>query len=281
MMLAFAAVLLLCMLVQHARFLTRLFASFPERKPSTGSTRKYGNRRSSDDLPPVSAINSATWLTDRSQLRSTRRVGGGGLFSGWILRKGQPVTGLTSPDLDSKEGFDDSDSRPGMPSRSMSVDSATYPSSLGPPPPQLIPPPHLKPALNYLPFSRWLHVAPFSRIPAPFGSTLKVPQLYIIAAYLTVCIIALFWKSNPLPPTRAKPYGNDYQRSGLIAMVQIPLVVALGVRGNIIGLCVGKGYERLKTFHKIVGRTCFLASSIHSAFWSMSKSLSSTLVGSC
>jgi hypothetical protein len=179
---------------------------------------------------------------------------------------------LTSPDIDSKEGFDHPDSRPGMPSRSMSVDSASYPSSLGPATPQLIPPPHLKPALNHLPFSRWLHVAPFSRIPAPFGSTLKVPQLYIVAAYLTVCVIALFWKSNPLPPTPSKPYGNDYQRSGLIAMVQIPLVVALGVRGNIIGLCVGKGYERLKTFHKIVGRTCFLASAIHAAFWRESMS---------
>jgi hypothetical protein len=60
-------------------------------------------------------------------------------------------------------------------------------------------------------------------------------------------------------------------------MVQIPLVIALGVRGNIIGLCVGKGYERLKTFHKIVGRVCFLSSGLHTAFWSKSPSIPSCI----
>lgn len=272
-MLTFAAVLLLCMLVQHTRFLARLFASVSDRKRSPRTDK----RRASDEFPPVSAINSATYLTDQSQLQNTRRVGGGGLFSGWILRKGTPPTGLTSPDVYSKEVFG-SDSRPGPPSRNMSVDSS-YPLSLGPTPPKFIPPPHFKPALHHLPFSRWLHVAPLSRLPSPFGSTLKVPQLYIIAAYLIVCCIAMFWKTNPLPPTPSKPYGNDFQRSGLIAMVQIPLVVALGVRGNIIGLCVGKGYERLKTFHKIVGRTCFIASAVHTAFWGESLLLSTKSEG--
>jgi hypothetical protein len=97
---------------------------------------------------------------------------------------------------------------------------------------------------------------------------MHMPQLFVIALYLAVCITALLWKTNPLPPTAARPYGNDFQRSGLVGMVQIPLVIALGVRGNIIGLCVGKGYERLKTFHKIVGRVCFLSSGLHTAFWS-------------
>jgi len=99
---------------------------------------------------------------------------------------------------------------------------------------------------------------------------MHTPQLVVIALYIAVCVTALLWKSDPLPPTAAKPYGNDFQRSGLVGMVQIPLVIALGVRGNIIGLCVGKGYERLKTFHKIVGRVCFLATGLHVAFWSKS-----------
>lgn len=261
-MIALAGILLLCMLVQHTRFLARLFASLPER--SDPSKQRGGPRLREDSLPPVSAIpNSATFMT--SQFRTLRRVAGGGLFSGWILRKGQTPTGLTSPSLESKEGFESPYSRP-SPSRSASVDSISQ-APLCPSGPRFLPPPHVKPALNHLPFSRWLHVAPFSWLPEPFGSTVKVPMLYVIAAYLVVCIVALFWKSNPLPPTPQRPYGNDFQRSGLIAMAQIPLVVALGVRGNIIGLCVGKGYERLKTLHKIVGRVCFIASTIHTAFW--------------
>lgn len=264
MMIALLCVLLLCMLVQHTRFLARFFASLPEwQRPKS---RRGPKLRDNDSLPPVSAIpNSATFLTDRFQLRHLRRVAGGGLFSGWILRKGQPPTGLTSPSLESKEGFDSPHSRP-SPSRSASVDSLSH-APLCPTGPQFLPPPHVKPALSHLPFSRWLYVAPFSWLPSPFASTVKVPQLCVIALYLIVNTVALFWKSNPLPPTPKHPYGNDFQRSGLIAMAQIPLVVALGVRGNIIGLCVGKGYERLKTLHKIVGRVCFTASTIHTAFW--------------
>lgn len=260
MMIGFAALLLLCMLVQHTRFLARLFASLPE--------LKTGRKRSArDDMPPVSAMpNSATFLAaDRSQYR---KVGGGGLFSGWILRKGQQPTGLTSPELASKEGFQSPIDVGGGPLTATSATSSSFPPASAHAPARMLPPPHVKPALNHLPFARWLHVSPFSRLPSPFGSILKVPQLYIIGAYISICAVALFWKSNPLPPTPERPHGNDFQRSGLIGMVQIPLVIALGVRGNIIGLCVGKGYERLKAFHKIVGRVCFIASTIHTAFWS-------------
>ena len=54
----------------------------------------------------------------------------------------------------------------------------------------------------------------------------------------------------------------------MVALVHVPMVIALGVRGNLVGLCVGKGYERLKVFHKLVGRILFLCATLHTAFYS-------------
>jgi ferric-chelate reductase len=59
----------------------------------------------------------------------------------------------------------------------------------------------------------------------------------------------------------------DFIRTGLVALAQIPLVVALGVKGNLLGLCVGMGYEKMKAFHKIVGRVIFLAATLHVALY--------------
>jgi ferric-chelate reductase len=251
MMYGFTGILLLCVLLQLPRFLARLYASL-------------GRKHMAQTESPLSAIPHSAIALTHSRQKVQRQVGGGGVFSGWFLGRGQLPTGLSSPTLESKEAFESSNP--------FSDDNIQSPGAgpLGSDTPSLLPPPHVIPVLNHLPLARWAHGAPFLNLPAPFGSMMHTPQLVVIALYLIVCITALLWKSDPLPPTAAKPYGNDFQRSGLVGMVQIPLVIALGVRGNIIGLCVGKGYERLKTFHKIVGRVCFLATGLHVAFWSES-----------
>jgi ferric-chelate reductase len=248
-MYAFTIILFVCAILQSPRFIARLYASLPGRKSQVQS-----------DLPPPSAIPHSAIALTHSRQQVQRQVGGGGVFSGWFLQKGKLPTGLFSPTIESKEAFSDYGGDVQSP--------GTGPASSETP--SLLPPPHINPILNHLPFARWVHGAPFLSLPAPFGSLMHMPQLFVIGLYLAVCFTALLWKTNPLPPTAARPYGNDFQRSGLVGMVQIPLVIALGVRGNIIGLCVGKGYERLKTFHKIVGRVCFLATGMHVAFWSRS-----------
>lgn len=262
-MYAFTIILFVCVALQSPRFIARLYASSPNRK-----------RQVQSDLPPPSAIPQSAIALTHSRQQVQRQVGGGGVFSGWFLRKGQLPTGLFSPTIESKEAFSDSSTSYG--------DMQSPGSGIGGPAseetPSLLPPPHINPILNHLPFARWVHGAPFLNLPAPFGSLMHMPQLVVIGLYLAVCLTALLWKTNPLPPTAARPYGNDFQRSGLVGMVQIPLVIALGVRGNIIGLCVGKGYERLKTFHKIVGRVCFLATGTHVAFWSKSPSSPFTII---
>jgi hypothetical protein len=89
----------------------------------------------------------------------------------------------------------------------------------------------------------------------------------LIVGYLLLNAFALIWRSDITPTTKVKGYGYDFYRTGLVAITQLPLAVGLGVRGNIVGLCVGKGYEKLKRLHKIVGRVLFLAATLHTVFY--------------
>lgn len=267
---AFGAILVLCMLVQTSRFITRLFASFHDTNAGRHTQRKL-------ELPPVSAINSATFLTDRSHFGTRRRVAGGALFSGWYLQRGQSAAILTSPADGAKDGF----GKDATPVDTPGPFSST--STLAKPPPTLVPPAHVRPSTDYLPWSRSLGFTPFGWLPKPFRSSLNIPQLVVVSLYLAVCMVALLWKADHAAPLPGKPEGPDYRRtgesgprlflrpcscnSGTIALVNIPLAVALGVRGNLIGLAIGRGYEKLKTFHKISGRVCFIASTIHIAYF--------------
>ncbi|WVQ95159.1 hypothetical protein IAU59_002253 [Kwoniella sp. CBS 9459] len=249
--LAFAGLLALCMIISHPRFLARLFASLKsEDRPAPLPTSRF-------------PFNSSRISLDGAALE--RKVGGGGLRQGWSLRRGENKTLLN----------DDIQRRPQSP---VSTKSDPFASPLDEksrvafptiepttPPPHLYPPPHIVPLLSNLPFSSSLLFTPFSRLPNPFKSYLTLSQLYLVKGYCILISFALIWRSDLSPATKDKGYGGDFMRSGLVSMAQIPLAIALGVRGNIIGLCVGKGYERLKVFHKIVGRLTFLAATVHAA----------------
>jgi ferric-chelate reductase len=181
-----------------------------------------------------------------------RSVGGGDLRAGWILKKGVlPDDELKSPYSATSNPFDDPKD-----------------SHAPAPIPTLIPPPHISSLLSHLPFNPTLS-APFVRL----GISLNLVELLFILSYLLIIAFALIWKSDITPTTHTKGYGSDFGRAGMVALVHVPVVVALGVRGNLIGLCVGKGYERLKVYHKIVGRVLFLAATLHAAFFSRSCSV--------
>jgi hypothetical protein len=146
-------------------------------------------------------------------------------------------------------------------------DDAITPASTSFRRPTLLPPPHITPLVHNLPFSSTLHFSPFASLPSPFSSSVTLARLYLVAAYFVLVIIALVWQSDLSPTTKTKGEGADYLRSGLVALAQIPVVVALGVKGNLLGLCAGLGYERMKAFHKIVGRVIFFAATLHVALF--------------
>ncbi len=244
LMLAFATLLVICMLIAHPRFLARLFASLPQREQTRAKREPTTNPF--DVRGDMGAV---------SNEKAERVVGGGGLAEGWILREGEERTHLISPLGEKCDPFSSSVD-------DLSLDPANKAT------PHLYPPPHITPLLTHLPLSSTFVAAPFSRLPNPFRSSATLVQVYFIAVYLALVALALIWKSDVTSTTKTKGYGNDFARSGLVAVAQVPLVVALGVRGNLIGLCLGKGYERLKIFHMVVGRVLFLAATLHVAFFS-------------
>lgn len=248
-MLAYLALLFLVMLLSHPRFLARLMASI-RRLPARKKT-PYAF-----DTPP----HSATPLQDHVK----NPIGGGDLRQGWVLREGQrkEINDMASIKSDPfASPFDDNEI-------SSSLSSPVF-----------SPPPHFVPVPQHVPYSSTLYLAPFAKLPRAIASSVTLSELYIIIGYLLLNAFALIWRSDITPTTKNKGYGYDFYRSGLVAITQLPLVVALGVRGNIIGLCVGKGYEKLKRLHKIVGRVFFLAATLHTMFYCEFAYMMSLVVG--
>ncbi|KAK8854595.1 hypothetical protein IAR55_003334 [Kwoniella newhampshirensis] len=177
-------------------------------------------------------------------------VGGGDLRDGWLLRrKGRPHPGSVKSSRWTISKTDNEGSGP-------LVDSHTRSQ-------QLQPPPHLNLALSFLPFSSALLVSPFAKLPRIARSYMTLTQLLLILSFVALLAFTLIYKSDLSPSTRTKGSGQNFQRAGSVATALIPLTIALGVRGNVIGLCVGEGYERLKIFHKVIGRLLFVAVIVH------------------
>ena len=242
--------LLVLMIIGHPRFLARLFAT---RRP-----------RSATSKTPV--------IGEKFTSNQPRRTGGGDLDRGWLLmRQSTQHVHLDDDDSsswlsDKQDPFKDPNWIPKFPSdlRSSFIGTTTRKLS---PTPTLLPPPHINPLIQSLPGSAYFLYAPFARLPWRFGTSLKIPQIAIVLVYLTLIGLAMIWKSDINPDAADSGHEKDFMRTGWVAMSQVPIVVALGVRSNIVGMCVGKGYERLKVFHKIVGRVIFLASTLHVAFY--------------
>lgn len=57
-----------------------------------------------------------------------------------------------------------------------------------------------------------------------------------MAAYLALVLAVLFYKAN---------ITTNVKRAGWIALSQEPVAFALGTKNNIVGLLIGKGYERV------------------------------------
>jgi hypothetical protein len=56
--------------------------------------------------------------------------------------------------------------------------------------------------------------------------------------YFSIVLFASLYQSNPF---------KDYLRTGFVSTAQIPIVVALGTKNNIIGKFLSMGYEKVET----------------------------------
>lgn len=253
LLLALGGLWVLCMLMAYNRFLARVLASSERLKPSQSRAAKLN-------------LNGG----------KERKLGGGDLKTGWVLRKGTPVQ-LEGPEgYYEKKGeltpnpfaspFDDTPgtgnfSHPGSGTTTPTPQNSKHQTA------SLFPPPHITPLWHHLPGAQSLLYTPFARWPSVFRSSINIARLYIIVCYLLFCGIVIIYQSDLSERSDVKGYGRDFARTGNLGMAQIPLALALGVKGNVIGLAMGVGYERLKIFHKFVGRMVFICSTVHTGYF--------------
>ena len=91
----------------------------------------------------------------------------------------------------------------------------------------------------------------------------KMPPLgtiIMLVFYLAFVLGLEFYNNNV---EGAQHYEAISLRATLLSMAQLPLVVLLAGKNNLIGYATGVSYERLNVLHRWVARTVFLTSTIH------------------
>ncbi|KAL3422334.1 ferric reductase like transmembrane component [Phlyctema vagabunda] len=86
----------------------------------------------------------------------------------------------------------------------------------------------------------------------------------IMVAYIVLIVVCSLYGFNTSSVLDWEDIGY---RTGFIAIAQIPLIVLLAGKRNIIGLIVGVGYERLNWLHRWVARALLFTILIHMGYW--------------
>ncbi|KAI0322907.1 ferric reductase like transmembrane component-domain-containing protein [Amylostereum chailletii] len=96
--------------------------------------------------------------------------------------------------------------------------------------------------------------------------TISLTEVFITAAYIT----ALFaWALMNTTNTAGRKFDPSYyaNRAGCIAALQTPLVVALGMRNNVIAWLTGISFEKLSYFHRMTARAVCILVWLHAGGW--------------
>jgi hypothetical protein len=93
----------------------------------------------------------------------------------------------------------------------------------------------------------------------PFGTVL------LLAAYLGF-VLALEFVQNDIPG--AQHYTALGVRAGWLAVAQVPLLVLLAGKNNLVGYITGSSYERLNVLHRWVARMLLLLATLHFGYQS-------------
>ncbi|TFK83417.1 incomplete iron reductase [Polyporus arcularius HHB13444] len=100
---------------------------------------------------------------------------------------------------------------------------------------------------------------------------LTIGKAVILASYSAIVLYAGLFMSNPL---------SQPVRAGYVALSQLPVVVILGAKNNLVGMLIGFGYERLNYFHRFAGRMFILAANVHAIGYFYSWSIQGTFAKS-
>ncbi len=86
----------------------------------------------------------------------------------------------------------------------------------------------------------------------------------IMVGYVVLIVVCSLYRLNPKDFLQWEDIGY---RAGFIAVCQLPLIVLLAGKRNIIGFLTGVGYERLNWLHRWTARALLLTVLIHMGFW--------------
>ena len=75
---------------------------------------------------------------------------------------------------------------------------------------------------------------------------LTIGKSIILVCYSAIMLYAGLFRSNPL---------SEPVRAGFVAVSQIPVIVILGTKNNLVGMLIGFGYERVSSTHVSTART--------------------------
>lgn len=129
---------------------------------------------------------------------------------------------------------------------------------------------HSKPAMPTSVFSKTVacltaigREATYPQFTPTSSSWFKIPPVGIITlllAYL-LYIIALEFIDNNIPG--AQHFTSLGVRAGWLAIAQVPLIILLAGKNNLIGFITGVSYERLNVLHRWSARMLLLLATIH------------------
>lgn len=111
----------------------------------------------------------------------------------------------------------------------------------------------------------YLQITPDTR-----SSWIKIPPLgtiLVIVAY-GVFVLCTQFTDNDVPG--AWWYTAVGVRAGWLAVAQVPLIVLLAGKHNVVGLLSGMSYERLNVYHRWVARGLLLLATFHFGFFNYS-----------
>ncbi|KAJ6487612.1 ferric reductase NAD binding domain-containing protein [Mycena sanguinolenta] len=104
------------------------------------------------------------------------------------------------------------------------------------------------------------------RTTIPFGGayTLNLTELFMACAYIALLFAAAFMNTTNLEDVYLSPqyYAN---RAALIATTQLPLLVALGTKNNVVTILTGISFEKLNILHRIAARVLCVLLWVHAA----------------
>ncbi|KAI0794897.1 hypothetical protein C8Q75DRAFT_803744 [Abortiporus biennis] len=88
----------------------------------------------------------------------------------------------------------------------------------------------------------------------PLRPEISIGKAFILTVYTCIMIYGVLYKSNPFTqPTRA----------AYVAISQIPVVILLASKNNLLGMLIGFSYERLNFLHRFAARIAIICINIH------------------